>query len=165
MSLQTQIHSLVIRIADEFKAVYSNIGSLASLSTIDKSSLVAAINELEATITSAALIDDLDPGSTASTYSSSKIVTLLDDLRTNILGGADPAYDTLLELQQAIENDQTGIAAITAALDVRVRFDAPQALTAPEQAQALSNIGAIASSAIGDPETDFVVLFEAALIA
>ena len=31
MSLQTQIHSLVIRIADEFKAVYSNIGSLASL--------------------------------------------------------------------------------------------------------------------------------------
>jgi len=111
------------------------------------------------------LIDDLDPGSTTSTYSSSKIVTLLDDLRTNILGGADPAYDTLLELQQAIENDQTGIAAITAALDVRVRFDAPQVLTTLEQEQALSNIGAIASSAIGDPETDFVVLFEAALIA
>ncbi len=165
MSLQTQIHSLVIRIADEFKAVYSNIGSLASLSTIDKSSLVAAINELEAAIAGAALIDDLDPGSTASTYSSSKIVTLLDDLRAQILGGADPAYDTLLELQQAFENDQTGIAAITAALDVRVRFDAPQSLTAPEQEQALSNIGAIASSAIGDPETDFVVLFEAALIA
>ncbi|HRI90677.1 MAG TPA: hypothetical protein PLS93_03385 [Accumulibacter sp.] len=165
MSLQTQIHSLVIRIADEFKAVYSGIGDLTSLSTIDKTSLVAAINELEAAIATAAIIDDLDPGNTTSTYSSSKIITLIDDFRSQILGGADPAYDTLLELQQAIENDQTGIAAITAALDVRVRFDAPQTLTAIEQAQALSNIGAVASSDIGDPETDYVVLFEAALIA
>ena len=48
---------------------------------------------------------------------------------------------------------------------MRVRFDAPQVLTTLEQEQALSNIGAVASSAIGDPETDFVVLFEAALIA
>jgi len=101
MSLQTQIHSLVIRVADEFKTVYSKIGNLSSLSTTDKSTLVAAINELKTAITAFAVIDDLTPGSTTTTFSASKIVTLLDALRAQILGGADAAYDTLLELQQA----------------------------------------------------------------
>ncbi|NKA36418.1 hypothetical protein GO285_05176 [Ralstonia solanacearum] len=44
-----------------------------------------------------------------------------------------------------------------------MRFDAAQALTADEQAQARQNIGTVAASAIGDPETDFVPVFEAAL--
>ena len=165
MSLQTQIHSLVIRVADEFKAVYSKIGNLSSLSTTDKSTLVAAINELKAAIATVAVIDDLTPGSTTTTFSASKIVTLLDALRAQILGGADGAYDTLLELQQALQNDQTGIAGLTAAIDKRVRFDAVQTLTAPEQLQTRTNIGAVASIDIGDTTTDFVAIFEAQLIA
>ena len=71
MSLQTQIHSLVIRVADEFKTVYSKIGNLSSLSTTDKSTLVAAINELKAAIATVAVIDDLTPGSTTTTFSAS----------------------------------------------------------------------------------------------
>ena len=165
MSLQTQIHSLVIRVADEFKTVYSKIGNLSSLSTTDKSTLVAAINELKAAIATVAVIDDLTPGSTTTTFSASKIVTLLDALRTQILGGADAAYDTLLELQQELQNDQTGIAVLTAAIDKRVRFDAVQTLTAPEQLQTRTNIGAVASIDIGDTTTDFVAIFEAQLIA
>ena len=165
MSLQTQIHSLVIRVADEFKAVYAKIGNLSSLSTTDKSTLVAAINELKAAIATVAVIDDLTPGSTTTTFSASKIVTLLDALRAQILGGADAAYDTLLELQQALQNDQTGIAVLTAAIDKRVRFDAVQTLTAPEQLQTRTNIGAVASIDIGDTTTDFVAIFEAQLIA
>lgn len=165
MSLQTKIHSLVLRVADEFKTVYTKIGNLSSLSTTDKSTLVAAINELKTAITAFAVIDDLTPGSTTTTFSASKIVTLLDALRAQILGGADAAYDTLLELQQALQNDQTGIAALTAAIDKRVRFDATQTLTAPEQLQARNNIGTVASTDIGDTATDFVALFEAQLIA
>ena len=69
------------------------------------------------------------------------------------------------ELQQALQNDQTGIAALTAAIDKRVRFDAAQTLTAPEQLQARTNIGAVASTDIGDTSTDFVAIFEAQLIA
>ena len=164
MSLQTQIHSLVIRVADEFKTVYSKIGNLSSLSTTDKSTLVAAINELKAAIATVAVIDDLTPGSTTTTFSASKIVTLLDALRAQILGGADGAYDTLLELQQALQNDQTGIAALTAAIDKRVRFDAAQTLTVPEQTQARANIGAVAATDIGDTNTDFVAIFNAALV-
>lgn len=163
MSLQTQLNSFVVRVADEFNTVKGRTGVLAALNTSDKSNLVAAINEVKAAIVAAAAIDDTQ-ATLATTYSSSKIVTLLDTLKADILGGADPAYDTLLELQQALQNDQTGIAALTAAIEARVRFDAAQTLTPAEQAQARSNIGAVAASDIGDVSTDFVAIFDAALV-
>ena len=163
MSLQTQLNSFVLRVAEEFNTVKGRTGTLTALTTTDKSSLVAAINELKAAIITAVAIDDLQV-STTTTYSSNKVVTLLDALKADILGGADPAYDTLLELQQALQNDQTGIAALTAAIDKRVRFDAAQTLTVPEQTQARDNIGAVAATDIGDTNTDFVAIFNAALV-
>lgn len=166
MSLQTRIESLVLRLASEFKTIHDQVGTLSRLSTTDKTSLVSAINELRAQfdkIASAALIDDANAAGTTTTFSASKITGLLDALKADLLGGADAAFDTLKELQEAILKDQTGIAALLAAVDRRLRFDAAQALTADEQAQARQNIGAVAASAIGDPETDFVPAFEAAL--
>jgi len=163
MSLQTQINSLVLRVAEEFNTVKGRTGNLTSLSTTDKTSLVAAINEVMAAVANAALIDDVQV-TTTTAYSSSKIVALLDALKTEILGGADPAYDTLLELQQALQADQSGIAALTAAIALRVRYDAAQTLTAGEQAQARANIGAVASTDVGDVNTDFVAIFNAALV-
>lgn len=165
MSLQAQIQSFVVRVADEFKAVYNKIGTLASLSTATKANLVAAINEVKAGIGAAATIDDAQSGSTTTTFSASKITTLLDTQRADLLGGADPAFDTLLELQQAIQTDQTGVAAITAALDKRVRFDAAQTLTVIEQTQARDNIGAVSAADVGDTTVNFVAIFEAALVA
>ena len=163
MSLQTQLNSFVLRVAEEFNTVKGRTGTLTALTTTDKSSLVAAINELKAAIVTAVMIDDLQV-STTTTYSSIKVVTLLDALKADILGGADPAYDTLLELQQALQNDQSGIAALTSAIDKRVRFDAAQTLTVLEQQQARTNIGAVAATDIGDVATDFVAIFEAALV-
>ncbi|MCK4134526.1 hypothetical protein QN078_05330 [Ralstonia nicotianae] len=166
MSLQTRIESLVLRLASEFKTIHDQVGTLSRLSTTDKTSLVSAINELRAQfdkIASATLIDDANAAGTATTFSASKITGLLDALKADLLGGADAAFDTLKELQEAILKDQSGIAALLAAVDRRVRFDAAQALTADEQAQARQNIGTVAASAIGDPETDFVPVFEAAL--
>ena len=163
MSLQTQLSSFVLRVAEEFNTVKGRTGTLTALTTTDKSSLVAAINELKAAIVTAVMIDDLQV-STTTTYSSNKVVTLLDALKADILGGADPAYDTLLELQQALQNDQSGIAALTSAIDKRVRFDAAQTLTVLEQQQARTNIGAVAATDIGDVATDFVAIFEAALV-
>ena len=163
MSLQTQLNSFVLRVAEEFNTVKGRTGTLTALTTTDKSSLVAAINELKAAIVTAVMIDDLQV-STTTTYSSNKVVTLLDALKADILGGADPAYDTLLELQQALQNDQSGIAALTSAIDKRVRFDAAQTLSVLEQQQARANIGAVATTDIGDVATDFVAIFEAALV-
>ena len=163
MSLQTQLNSFVLRVAEEFNTVKGRTGTLTALTTTDKSSLVAAINELKAAIVTAGMIDDLQV-STTTTYSSNKGVTLLDALKADILGGADPAYDTLLEHQQALQNDQSGIAALTSAIDKRVRFDAAQTLTVLEQQQARTNIGPVAATDIGDVATDFVAIFEAALV-
>ena len=162
MSLATRIESLVIRVAQEFNDVRAKTGNLANLTTTDKSNLVAAINELKAAVVSSSEIDDGNIA-TSSTYSSSKIVTLLDALKSEILGGADAAYDTLLEIQQLLQNGTTGLDALLAAVNNRVRFDAAQTLTAPEQAQARSNIGAVAASDVGDTDTDFVAVFEGAL--
>ena len=162
MSLATRIESLVIRVAQEFNDVRAKAGNLANLTTTDKSNLVAAINELKAAVVSSSEIDDANIA-ISSTYSSSKIVTLLDALKSEILGGADAAYDTLLEIQQLLQNGTTGLDALLAAVNNRVRFDAAQTLTAPEQVQARSNIGAVAASDVGDTDTDFVAVFEGAL--
>lgn len=168
MSLQTRVESLVLRLAAEFKTIYAQVGTLANLSTTDKTNLVSSINELRSQITTLAgiaVIDDANAAGTTTTFSASKITTLLDALKADLLGGADAAFDTLKELQTAILSDESGITALLSAVDKRVRFDAVQALTAPEQEQARQNIGAISAASIGNPDTDFVAEFEAALIA
>ena len=89
---------------------------------------------------------------------------MLDALKVDLLGGADAAFDTLKELQTAILDDQTGITALLASIDKRIRFDAVQSLTAAEQAQVRQNIGAASLAQIGDTDTDFVAVFEQALL-
>lgn len=168
MSLQNRIESLVLRLAAEFKTIYGQVGTLANLSTTDKINLVSAINELRLqieTVDGKTVIDDANSASISTTFSASKITGLLDAMKADLLGGADAAFDTLKELQDAIQSDQTGIAALLAAVNARVRFDAAQALTAEEQTQARNNIGAMSATAVGDPETDFVAIFESALAA
>ena len=163
MSLATRIESLVIRVAQEFSDVRAKAGNLANLTTTDKSNLVAAINELKAAVVSSAVIDDAHVAATT-TYSSNKIVSLLDALKTEILGGADAAYDTLVEIQQLLQNGTSGLDALLAAVNNRVRFDAAQSLTVAEQLQARSNIGAVAATDVGNTDTDFVAVFVGALV-
>ena len=163
MSLATRIESLVIRVAQEFNDVRAKAGNLANLTTTDKSNLVAAINELQAAVVSSAVIDDAHIAATT-TYSSNKIVSLLDALKTEILGGADAAYDTLVEIQQLLQNGTSGLDALLAAVNNRVRYDAAQSLTVAEQLQARSNIGAVAASDVGNTDTDFVAVFVGALV-
>lgn len=48
MSLASQLANLATRVGTEFKAVRSSIGSLTSLSTTEKGTIVGAINEIKA---------------------------------------------------------------------------------------------------------------------
>lgn len=50
MSLASQLANLATRVGTEFKSVRSNMGSLTSLGTTEKGSLVGAINEIRATV-------------------------------------------------------------------------------------------------------------------
>ncbi len=162
MSLATRIESLVIRVAQEFNDVHAKVGDLAKLSTTDKSSLVTAINELKAAVVSSAVVDDAHVSATT-TYSSTKIVSQLDALKSEILGGADAAYDTLVEIQRLLQNGTSGLDALLAAINLRVRFDAAQSLTVAEQLQARTNIGAAAAGDVGNTDADFVAVFVGAL--
>lgn len=81
-----------------------------------------------------------------------------------IVGSAPAALDTLAELATALGGDANFSATVTTALSNRVRVDAAQSLTAPQQLQARSNIGAVAAADVGNTDTNFVTVFEAALV-
>ena len=168
MSLATNIQNLATRIGTEIKAVNGRQGNLASLSTTAKGNLVAALNEVAASVGSAgAPINDTAP-STLSVYSSSKtlaeIGSAVATAKAELLGGAGTAYDTLKELQDLLVAKDGDVAAITTALANRLRFDAAQPLSAPQKVQGNANLGSVSLVQSGDPETNYVTTFEAALI-
>ena len=111
MSLANRIESLVERVAQEFNDVRQKSGNLANLQTANKTSLVAAINELKTALVTVGAIDDTQV-TTTSSYSSAKIVALLDALPPHaalwLVGDADQLSpvgpgSALQDLVQAFE--------------------------------------------------------------
>ena len=165
MSLQSQISSLAVRTATEFKAHRAVAGDKASLATTDKTSLVAAINELKAALSSASqILDSATAGDTGHTWSADKIIAQLAQVKSDLVNGAPIAYDTLLEIANKLSAEDSAISGLLSAVGNRVAFDQAQTLTAPQKAQALANIGAVSASDVGNTSTDFVATFEAALL-
>ncbi|ADU99841.1 hypothetical protein [Alicycliphilus denitrificans] len=152
MSLESRIIALAQAIGTDIKAIKVAQGTLSALNTTNKSSLVAAINELMTLISgSGATIDDnAGNGNTAATWSADKIYDSIEAakmaVKSDLINGAGAALDTLNELAAALGNDPSFAATIAGELANRVRYDAAQALTSPQQAQARSNIGAAAAS-------------------
>jgi hypothetical protein len=173
-TLQARLTDLATRIASEIKSVRTllngNVADLSALTTVDKSNLVAAVNELHgiasaaaASAASAAVIDDASTDTTHA-WSAHKIALEITAARDALVNGAGAALDTLQELAAALGNDPNFATTITTALAKRVRVDAAQVFTAGEQAQARTNIGAQDSASIGNPDTDFVAIFNAGLV-
>lgn len=162
MSLVSQITTLTTRIGTEFKAHANKIGVLANLNTTAKGDLVSAINEL-ASAPGGTEIDD-NAVSTSTTYSSTKISSEIASGIASLVDSAPAALDTLKEFADALGDDPDFAATTSTALGNRVRVDASQALSGPQQAQGRSNIGAQAAADIGDTSTNFVTTFESALL-
>lgn len=162
MNMNQRITLLAQAIAADVKTLKAADGDLTALTTTAKTNLVAAINELRSMINSgAALIDDTKGnGDTGFTWSADKIYDTIEAakaaVKSDILGGADAAYDTLKELQVFIQNDATLTSSLVSAVNNRVRFDDAQTLTQAQKAQACANIG------IGDPDTDFAAAYASA---
>ena len=159
MSLETKIISLAQAIGADIKTARTERGTLSSLSTTAKSNLVSAINELFSAIASlqagsAGINDAAGDGNTTQTWSANKIFDEIAaakaTVKSELTNGASAALDTLAELAAALGNDPSFATTIATGLSNRVRFDAAQTLTAPQQAQACANIG------VGNPEHDFV---------
>lgn len=155
MSLDTRLQAFVTRVATEFKALRAVTGDKANLQTGDKSSLVAALNELKAALSGAAGINDAATASTT-TWSSQKTQAAIDAAVTALVNGAATDGDTLKELADRI----TALAQADAGL---VSAAQAQSFNATQQAQARSNIGAASAAAVGDTEQDLVAAFNTAL--
>jgi hypothetical protein len=171
MSLQIRLQDLVTRIGTEFKSVQSFIRGtntgLADLDTTAKGSLLDAINDLQAQVTSAAAsggaaINDTGTSS-SSVWSSSKTNTEIGAAVSALVGSSPEVLDTLVELAAALGNDANFAATTATALGNRLRVDASQTLTAPQRAFGIANLGAVAASNIGDFDRDLVADFVAAL--
>ena len=161
MTLQANLAAFAAAVGGDIGTLVKNQGVLTTLTTTTKDSLVASINELQASLATQAaktIIDDTQ-SATTTTYSSDKITALLTQVKNDIIGGAPSAWDTLKEIADYIAADQTATTAITTALSNRVRFDAAQTLTADQQLQACNNIG------IGDPTVDLVAAYTTAKTA
>ena len=162
MTLEAKIIALSQGIGADIKAARIARGDISALSTTDKTSLVAAINELFGLVGSggAAINDSAGDGDTTETWSANKIFDAIEAAKTavtnSLTSGAAAALDTLSELATALGNDANFATTIATELGNRVRFDAAQTLTGPQKAQACANIG------VGDPEHDFVADYNTA---
>lgn len=149
-TLSSQISALATQVGSDVKTILANIGSLDDLTTDQKASLVVAINSLKAAIAQVeknhgAQINDSETGATT-TWSSEKINSAITSAINALINGAPSALDTLQELAAAIETNQDAISALQSIAAGHVKYDAAQQLTAEQQAQARTNIGAAAAS-------------------
>ncbi|MDR1889650.1 MAG: hypothetical protein LBQ81_09785 [Zoogloeaceae bacterium] len=165
MSTQTRITAVAEAIGGDIKTLLAAQGALANLTTTAKGNLVAALNELKG------LIDGLSSGSAgiddaattpANTWSASKIAESIATAVDNLVNGAPDALDTLKELADYLDNNETLGTSLVAAIGNRVRYDAAQAIDTTGQAQARANIGAAAAADVGDTDHDFVADYNAA---
>jgi hypothetical protein len=152
MTLEQRVLLLAQNIGADIKTLRNANGTLTALSTTDKTSLVAAINEIYALANNAGIqINDAAPSSSTNVaYSPAKITALIANAVTGILGNASAAYDTLQEIQAELIGDDTAIANLLTAVGNRLAFDVAQTLSAAQKLTACNNIG------IGDFDRDFV---------
>lgn len=167
------ITNLATRVGTEIKAlrtlINGNIADLTALTFGSKTTLVAALNELKVELDSVAsaggaTINDASGASTSQTWSITKISDSIATAISSVTAGAPEAMDTLDELAAALGDDANFAATITTALAARLKFDAAQALTAPQKVQGNANLGSVSLVQLGDPDTNFVDVFNAGLL-
>jgi hypothetical protein len=140
MSQQTNIAAAFLRLTSAANALSGRLGTLSGLNTADKTSLVAALNEVKASVpVLSSLINDAATA-TGTTWSSTKIQTHITAAITALVNGAPGAQDT-----------QTDGGLLS--------FSQAQTLTPAQQLQGCANLG------IGDPAHDYLPAITAGLSA
>lgn len=152
MTQQSNIAAAFLRLTNAANAISGRVGTIDNLTTADKTSLVAALNEVKASIpTLSALINDAAMA-TGTTWSSTKIQAQITAAVAALINGAPGAQDTLAELAAQI----TALAQADGGL---LSFTQAQTLNAANQLQACTNLG------IGDPAHNYVTAIETNLAA
>ena len=153
---EAQLSAFSAAAAARHNTLKGSIGTLANLATIAKGDLVSALNEVKASVPGTVVVIDDATTSGTKVWSSTKVAAAVAAATSALVASSPAALDTLNELATALGNDANFAATVNTALGNRLRFDAAQALTAPQKVQALSNLGIVASTA------DFAATFNAA---
>jgi len=197
MPVSNNVDLLAARAATEDKAlrtlINGNVADLALLTTTDKASLVAALNEVNAAVGAGLVINDA--GTTnADVWSAAKITADITAAIDGLISGAPGTLDTIGEIATALQNspdtinnilvaqaanttavtaaqaDATqGIADAAAALTAATSANtsATTANTAAGTAQSTADANGLAITAlaadVGSPTTDYVGTFNANL--
>lgn len=189
MSLVTNVSNLATRIATEVKAlrtlINGNAADLSSLTTTDKTNLVAAINEVKAV--AGASINDATT-STTSVWSSSKTNTAISSAVSALVDAAPGTLDTLNELAAALGDDPSFATTITTSIGTKandsdvVKLTGAQTVAGiktftsapivPDASFAIAAVNGLqtaldakaTSANVGDTTTNFVTTFEAGLV-
>lgn len=133
----------------------SERGNLSVLTTTNKASLVAALNELKSIIDNKSNIDDATT-STGTSWSSTKISSEIGSQISVLLGGVDPDSDTLKELADQITSLAQADNGLVSATNA-------QSFTEAQMTQARENIDAASATEVGNiQEADFVATIDAA---
>jgi hypothetical protein len=145
-ALAAAMGDVVTTIGTEIAAVETKQGDLAQLSTNVKTSLVAALNELDTDIAAvssalAAVIDD-NVQSAAKAWSSNKTKAMIDAAISDLIDGAPGTLNTLKELANELTSGTGVVSGIMAILAKVLRVDQAQSFSPAEQEQGRSNIGA-----------------------
>lgn len=142
------------KITTKLNTLKSEIGSIPGLSTTDKTSLVAAINETLGVAQAAAgggvTINDAVINLTQA-WSSTKIDAEFTSRIAALLEGQD--LSDLADAIAALQVTDQGLVSVTSS----------QSFTAPQQAQGRTNIGAASATEVGDTDYDFEADIDSAL--
>lgn len=112
------------------EASLAKMGDLTTLTTTEKTSLVKAINELKASI------------GAVNTGTDENAVNLLIDNKINALvNNAPEALNTLKEIADKLQADETTATALAGSVSKKVDFSSAQTLSTEQQKQAQENIG------------------------
>ena len=148
------------------KAMFDKLGGIATSADVTATSIAPAINA--ATAKSAPV--DADLLGIVDTEASNVLKKLtVGNLKNLVIAavsaGAPSTLDTIDEIAAALGDDPNAITSITTALANRLRVDtAAQGLNGTQQSNGRTNLDVYSKAEIGDPATDFVAIFNAALV-
>lgn len=173
-NLVADLEALATALGTDVKTLTTAVGVLSSLTTADKTSLVAAINEVKAGSAGSPPDATTTVKGVVELATNAETTTGTDTVRAVTPAGVQAAIDALVaaapgtlntldELAAAVGDDANFAATITTALANRVRHDAAQGLGGPAQVQARSNIAAAAAVDVGNVAAlDSVATYNAA---
>lgn len=108
----------------------TKLGDLTTLTTTDKTSVVRAMNELKASI-----------GAVNTGTDESAVNQLIDNKINALVDNAPEALNTLKEIADKLQADESTATALASTVSKKVAFDSPQSLSTEQQKQAQENIG------------------------